>query len=135
MTNNPGTWPTLTFRDAEAAIGYLTTVVGFTESIVYRGTKDRAIDHAELLWPEGGGIMFGTDAGDARWSGTAGGPGTGTVYLASSDVEALHSRVTDAGWRVLRPLQQTDYGSTEFGFLDPEGNAWSVGSYQGHQAE
>lgn len=58
----------------------------------------------------------------------------GHRHLATSDVDAIHSRVRDAGWRILRPIQQTDYGSTEFGFLDPEGNAWSVGSYQGHQA-
>jgi len=32
---------------------------------------------------------------------------------------------------VLRPLAETDYGSTEFAFLDPEDNAWSVGSYRG----
>jgi len=134
MKQNPGTWPSLSYLDAEAAVGYLTSVVGFTESIVYRGGDGRAVGHAELLWPEGGGIMFGSDTGEARWSEKAGGPGRGTVYLATSDVDAIHSRVRDAGWRILRPIQQTDYGSTEFGFLDPEGNAWSVGSYQGHQA-
>lgn len=133
MTHNPGTWPSLSYRDADAAVDYLTTVVGFTESIVYRG-DERAVEHAELLWPEGGGIMFGTDTGSARWSGTAGGAGTGTVYLSTSDVEGLHGRIQKAGWQVLRTLQQTDYGSTEFGFLDPEGNAWSIGSYLGHQA-
>ena len=41
---------------------------------------------------------------------------------------ALAARVTAAGWKVLRQLNDTDYGSREFAFLDPEGNAWSVGT-------
>ncbi|MET3804126.1 putative glyoxalase superfamily protein PhnB [Nakamurella sp. UYEF19] len=133
MTNNPGTWPTLSYRDAPAAIGYLTGVLGFTESVVYPG-EDRAVSHAELLWPEGGGIMFGSDAGEKSWSGGAGGPGQGTVYLVTTDVAALHTRVQEAGWTISRPFAQTDYGSAEFGFHDPEGNAWSIGDYRGHQA-
>jgi uncharacterized glyoxalase superfamily protein PhnB len=35
---------------------------------------------------------------------------------------------------VLRPLNETDYGSREFAFTDPEGNAWSVGTYRGERA-
>ena len=129
-TTSPGTWPTLSYRDAEAAIGYLVDVVGFTVSVVHR-SADRPVAHAELRWPDGGGIMFGSDQGEQRWSGAAGAPGTATAYLSTDDVAGVASRVIEAGWRVLRPLAETDYGSTEFAFLDPEGNAWSVGSYRG----
>ncbi len=137
MTNTtgiqPGTWPTLAYRDAEAALRYLTEVVGFTESFVYRG-DDRDVGHAELLWPDGGGIMFGSVAKGEPWSGPAGGPGRGATYLSTGDIDALAARVTEAGWTVLRELRDTDYGSREFAFLDPEGNAWSVGTYRGAQA-
>ena len=34
-------------------------------------------------WPDGGGIMFGSEPAGGRWSGAAGGPGTGTAYLSS----------------------------------------------------
>ncbi|HEY5877896.1 MAG TPA: VOC family protein [Nakamurella sp.] len=132
----PGAWPTLSYRDAEAALRYLTEVIGFTESAVHRG-DERPIVHAELLWPDGGGIMFGSEPEDKPWSGSAGGPGTGTVYLSigSPDgVDGLAARVTAAGWTLLRELNETDYGSREFAFLDPEGNAWSVGTYRGAQA-
>ena len=129
-TTPPGTWPTLSYRDAEAAIGYLVDVVGFTVSVVHR-SADRPVAHAELRWPDGGGIMFGSDQGEQRWSGAAGAPGTATAYLSTDDVAGVAVRVTEAGWRVLRPLAETDYGSTEFAFLDPEGNTWSVGSYRG----
>lgn len=130
----PGAWPTLSYRDADAAVRYLTDIVGFTESVVHRGGTDRPIAHAELLWPDGGGIMFGSVPTDSPWSGRAGGPGTGTVYLSTDEVDALAGRVTGAGWTVLREPNDTEYGSREFAFLDPEGNAWSVGTYRGAQA-
>lgn len=129
-----GTWPSLSYLDAEAAIGYLVEVVGFTESAVYRSEGGaRAVDHAELLWPTGGGIMFGSDAGAGGWTG-ASRVGHGSMYLYTPEVAAVAERVARAGWRVLRPLQSTDYGSTEFAFADPEGNAFSVGTYAGHHA-
>jgi len=134
-TTNPGVWPTLTYRDAEAAVRYLVDVVGFTESVVHRGDADRPISHAELLWPDGGGIMFGSEPAEPRWSGSAGGPGTGTVYLSTDELDALAGRVSAAGWPVLREPTDTDYGSREFAFLDPEGNAWSVGTYRGAPPE
>jgi len=128
---HPGVWPSLSYRDADAALEYLVGVVGFTQAVVYRGDQDRPISHAELRWPDGGGIMFGSEPAGERWSQRAGGPGTATAYLFSTDVEGIAGRVTAAGWEVLRPLAETDYGSREFAFLDPEGNAWSVGTYPG----
>lgn len=129
----PGAWPTLSYRDAEAALHFLTEVVGFTESVVHRGGDERPIAHAELLWPDGGGIMVGSEP-EERWSGPAGAPGTGTIYLSvgsAPDLDALARRVTGAGWPLLREPADTDYGSREFAFTDPEGNAWSVGTYAG----
>ena len=134
-TRHPGVWPTFSYRDAEAALRYLIDVVGFTEAVVHRGDPDRPISHAELRWPDGGGIMFGSEPAGERWSKQTGGPGTGTAYLSTDDVADLADRVTRAGWEVLRPLAETDYGSREFAFLDPEGNAWSVGSYRGATVE
>ncbi|MET0965655.1 MAG: VOC family protein [Nakamurella sp.] len=129
----PGAWPTFSYRDAEAALRYLVDVVGFTESVVHRGDQARPISHAELLWPAGGGIMFGSVPPEEPWSGAAGKPGTSTAYLSTDDVAGVAARVTAAGWKVLRPLAETDYGSQEFAFADPEGNAWSIGTYRGAQ--
>lgn len=128
----PGAWITMQFSDAQAALGYLVDVVGFVEHIVHRGDGDRDIQHAELLWPPGGGMMIGSDAGEGRWSGPAGAPGSHTAYLATPEVEQVARRVADAGWRVIRPLAGAEnYDNREIAFLDPEGNAWSVGTYPG----
>lgn len=129
----PGVWPTLSYRDADAAISYLADVVGFVVSEVHRGDPDRPVEHAELLWPFGGGIMLGTDQPDGRWSGAVGGPGTSTAYLAApvSVVADVAGRVAGAGWTISQPLADTGYGAVGFTFLDPEGNAWNLGTYLG----
>ncbi|MEF2977828.1 VOC family protein [Subtercola sp. YIM 133946] len=127
----PGVWPTLRFTDAESALEWLVEVLGFTEHAVYRGDDERPIAHAELLWPEGGGIMIGSDAGEKSWSGAVGGPGSSSQYLSSAHTAAIFDRVVAAEWQVMRPLTEQDYGSLEFACLDPEGNAWSIGTYRG----
>ena len=52
----PQVWPTLRARDARGLIQFLVTAFGFTETVVY-ADGDR-VDHAELAWPEGGGVML-----------------------------------------------------------------------------
>ena len=127
---DPGAWPTLSYRDAEAALRYLVEVVGFTESAVMRGDADRPVAHAELLWPAGGGIMFGTaKKDDSPFSKRT--PGTASVYLVTDDPDRLYARATAAGAEVIRELNDTDYGSREFSVRDPEGNIWSFGTYAG----
>ena len=55
-----GLWPTLSFRDADAMIAWL-EAIGFTDPHVYRDEQDPTqVAHAEMRWPGGGGIMFGS---------------------------------------------------------------------------
>lgn len=127
----PGAWITINYSDANAAIDYLVRVVGFDEHVVHRSVNG-AVEHAELLWPPGGGIMLGTDRGGQRWSGLAGEPGTSTAYLVTDDPDAIYDRVTAEGWMILRELHdETTYTNREFACADPEGNAWSIGTYRG----
>ncbi|MTD13300.1 glyoxalase [Nakamurella sp. YIM 132087] len=132
-TERIGTWPALIYADAEAALTYLVEVVGFTESMVVRGDGDRPIMHAELRWPGGGGVMFGSTERGNDWTGRSR-VGDSSLYLVIDDPAVVAERVLAAGWQVVRPLQETDYGSKEFGFLDPEGNAFSIGTYAGAHA-
>jgi uncharacterized glyoxalase superfamily protein PhnB len=135
-TTPPGTWPTVSYRDADAALAFLADVLGFTAVTVHRGGPERPVTHAELRWPGGGGVMLGSEPVGGRWSGGAGAPGTSAVYLSTSvaGLDAVAARVRDAGWVVLRSLAETDYGAREMAVADPEGNAWSVGTYLGADA-
>ena len=56
--------------------------------------------------------------------------GSASVYLVVSDPDAHHDRAQKAGAKVVIPLRDEDYGSRGYTALDPEGNAWSFGTYR-----
>jgi uncharacterized glyoxalase superfamily protein PhnB len=128
-TNAPTVWPALTYKDAEAALAFLGDAFGFEEALVVRGDGDgRAIHHAEMKWPLGGGIMFGSPrppSEDVLPDGPV------SIYVVCDDPDALLERATKAGAEVILPLKDEDYGSRGFTARDPEGNVWTFGTYRG----
>ena len=54
---------------------------------------------------------------------------TCSVYVVVPDADAAYARAEAARATIVRPLQNTEYGSREFGVKDPEGHTWGVGSY------
>jgi uncharacterized glyoxalase superfamily protein PhnB len=129
--NEPTVWPILTYRDARAAIIFLRDAFGFEESAVYAREGDSSVvEHAEMRWPLGGGIMFGTASKDDSAFGTRL-PGNDSVYVVCDDPGGLFERATAAGAEVVRGLADEDYGSRGFTVRDPEGNLWSFGTYRG----
>ena len=89
-TPEPQVWPTLRARDARALIRFLVDAFGFEETVVY-GDGDR-VDHAQLSWPPGGGIMLGSvrEGGeDAHGQATPSQPGTFGAYVVTDDVDAV----------------------------------------------
>ncbi|GAA0809666.1 VOC family protein [Spirilliplanes yamanashiensis] len=124
----PQVWPTLRATDARALIRFLVDAFGFEVTVVY-GSDDR-VDHAELAWPPGGGIMLGSvrpGDGDA-WPLA---PGTFGAYVVTDRPDELCARAAAAGAEVLREPYDTGHGSREFAVRDPEGNLWSFGTYRG----
>jgi uncharacterized glyoxalase superfamily protein PhnB len=124
--------PALRYRDAHAAIDWLSKVFGFERHAVYEG-KDGTIGHAELTL-NGGMIMLGSAKDDEHAQryispNELGGTETRGVYIVVSDADAVHARAVAAGATILRPLENTEYGSREFAVRDPEGHSWSVGTY------
>ena len=130
-TPAPQVWPSLRARDARALIAFLVAAFGFEERVVYG--DDTTVQHAELVWPEGGGVMLGSRAGDASDADVTA-PGGSSAYVVTDHPDALHDRAVAAGATITRPLHDTDYGSRDFAARDPEGNLWSFGTYRGHPA-
>jgi uncharacterized glyoxalase superfamily protein PhnB len=132
MNNNQtSVWPILTYRDGRAAIAFLTKAFGFEERAVYAREDDPSvIEHAELRWPLGGGIMLGTAGKDDSPFGRRE-PGNDSVYVVCDDPDALFERATETAAEVVRGLRDEDYGSRGFTVRDPEGNLWSFGTYAG----
>jgi uncharacterized glyoxalase superfamily protein PhnB len=124
----PTVWPSLRATDARALIRFLVDAFGFEETVVY-GDGDR-VDHAQLDWPLGGGVMLGSaDRGpDDQWALK---PGSFGAYVVVDDADALYERAVKGGAEITEGLNDTDYGSRGFAARDPEGNRWSFGTYRG----
>ena len=127
----PQVWHTLRANDARALIRFLVDVLGFEETVVH-GDGD-SVDHAQLDWPAGGGIMLGSvrPADGDQWPVP---PGTAAAYIVAesdADIDALHERATAADTDITTTPHRTDYGSYDLALRDPEGNRWSFGTYRG----
>ena len=125
----PQVWPTLRARDARALIRFLVDAFGFEETVVY-GEGER-VDHAQLSWPPGGGIMLGSVRDSGEGGDTPSPPGTFGAYVVTDDVDAVYERARAAGAEIIAAPHDTDYGSHDFAARDPEGNRWSFGTYRG----
>jgi uncharacterized glyoxalase superfamily protein PhnB len=126
---NTNIFPTLRYRDADAAIEWLKDVFGFEEKAAHRGA-DGVVHHAELRLGDGLIMLgqhrpdgfFGNAEPDADASPAA-------IYVVLEDVDAHHARAVEKGADVFRDLVDQDYGSREYAARDLEGNRWSFGTY------
>ncbi len=95
--------PAIRYRDAPAAIEFLCRVIGFEKHLVAPG-PDNTVSHAQLAL--GGGMLM------------LGSADNGSDYGAR-----------EAGWTIVIPIEDEDYGGRGFSCLDPEGRLWNVGTY------
>ncbi|MGW5359767.1 VOC family protein [Actinopolymorpha pittospori] len=128
-TPTPTVWAGLSYVDAPSAIRFLVDVLGFTETLVVPGENGREIVHAELRWPEGGGVMLGSHDEANELMPTK--PGMSSVYVVTDDPDRVHERCVAAGAEIAREMREEDYGSRGFVVRDPEGGVWSFGTYRG----
>ena len=130
-TQQKTVWPTLVYDDARGAIRFLLDTFGFEERITVPDEGDPSVVvHAQLRWPEGGGVMLSTAGREGNvFSQRA--TGSGAVYVVTDDPDSLYARATAAGLPVVQEIQDEDYGGRGFSVRDPEGNLWSFGSYRG----
>ncbi|MEV4824435.1 VOC family protein [Micromonospora sp. NPDC049274] len=127
MSRGPEVIPTLRYRDAPAAIGWLVDVVGFRAELVVPGPDD-SISHAQLTWGNGMVMLASqTDGSDGRLVLDS---GPASTYVVLDDVAAHYERVVAAGAEVVQKLRDEDYGGQGYSVRDAEGNLWSFGSYR-----
>jgi len=124
--------PALRYRDAQAAIEWLCNIIGFERHAVFPG-ENGMIAHAELTL-DGGMIMLGSERDDEfgrgfKSPGELGGVETRSAYVTVPDADAVYARAVAAGATIVRPIEDTHYGSRDFTVKDPEGHSWSVGTY------
>jgi uncharacterized glyoxalase superfamily protein PhnB len=100
--------PALRYDDAKAAIDFLERAFGFHRKEVHEN-GDGSVLHAELTSGRGMVMIGSTGQGDKQFD-----TGRALLYVIVADPDALCDM---------------DYGSREFSARDPEGNAWSFGTY------
>ncbi len=120
----PQFYPSLSYRDALAAIAFLKDAFGFEEMAVYtgEGPDARQVEHAELRFGTGI-LMMGSPRPDDAWTKQR------TPYVYVADVDAHCTRARAAGAKVTMEPHDNDYGGRGYAVEDCEGNAWSFGSY------
>ncbi|MDV3221907.1 VOC family protein [Intrasporangium sp.] len=119
-------WSGISYDDAMAAREWL-RALGFEEGILV--ADDGVVTHSEMVWPEGGRVMVHSREKEDDMFGTP--RGGSSVYVVVDDPESVWERAQALGARVLRPMEDTDYGSSGFSVADAEGNRWSFGTYAG----
>ena len=120
-------FPMLAYRDAPAALEFLTTAFGFEETMRMEG-ENGTIAHAEL---EMGGqrLMLATawrDAGMAPPKELAG--IASQLMVQVDDVDAHFRRALEAGATVIDQPADQEYGERTYRATDPEGHRWIFGS-------
>lgn len=132
MTDNgkqPCIYPALSYDDAAAAIDWLEKAFGFRTVMNVPG-ENGSIVHAELaIGPAV--IMLGSSKPDFGWISPRDLPAVNqTLYVAVDDVDAHYERAKAAGAEITREINDTEYGSREYGAKDVEGHHWSFGTYR-----
>jgi uncharacterized glyoxalase superfamily protein PhnB len=124
--------PTLSYRDAHAAIEFLQAAFEFERHAVYEG-DDGTVHHAELRFGSGM-VMLGSASNERpEWpvkSPAETGAPTGGIYVIVDDPDAHFARAKAAGAEILQELRDEDYGSRGYSARDPEGYVWSFGTYR-----
>ncbi|WP_158021339.1 VOC family protein [Mycolicibacterium chubuense] len=116
------------YRDPEAAVGWISDVLGFHVVRTYR--DGGLLAHAELrrgdavvcVQRDDRGYEVPEPKGDCVGSGLY-------VVLDAAEVDAVHERATTAGTTVLIAPETTRWGNFRIELLDPEGRQWSIGTY------
>lgn len=124
--------PALHYRDAPAAMEWLSGVLGFERHAAYEN-PDGSIAHAEMTLG-GGMIMLGSQregeqSSRLRSPSQIGELETGSIYVIVPDADPVYARARSRGCTIVREIGSTDYGSREFAVRDPEGHTWTVGTY------
>ncbi len=130
----PGLWPTLAYHDAPSAIRFLVDAFGFRTGVVHEGPGGDSVAHAELRWPEGGGVMV--HSAESRMSSLAEitphfpprhYPAF-AIHVDTRDPDSVYARALAADARIVRELADSPHGPRGFVAADPEGVFWSFGT-------
>jgi uncharacterized glyoxalase superfamily protein PhnB len=117
-------YPSLTYRDVEAALAFLTEAFGLEVDEIGRDASG-AVRNASLRLGEGR-VLVQRDLPEELHGSHL---GQGWVYVSVADSDAHFARARAAGAQVLGdPHDSFDGTLRGYSARDPEGNLWSFGT-------
>jgi uncharacterized glyoxalase superfamily protein PhnB len=133
IMNGPTVTPSVAYNNPRRGIKWLTDVLGLRQKSLYE-TPDGQVAFAKLVWRTGIVFVSGRPPADNPWSKM----GIASISLVAENAEAVgkaFQRAKSAGADVVRELHVAKTpafpdGSTQFDLRDPEGNLWTVGTFQ-----
>jgi uncharacterized glyoxalase superfamily protein PhnB len=127
MTPRSRLFPCLRYRNPKAAIDFLVSAFGFSIHAVHEA-PDGSIAHAEIRLGDGI-VMIGALDAEAVAAGRTVSGGVASIYACIPYVDGHHDKAAAAGAVIIRPPEDTAYGSREYSCRDLEGYEWHFGSY------
>jgi uncharacterized glyoxalase superfamily protein PhnB len=136
MRNNMskyGAIPAMSYKDANAAVDFLTNAFGFKEHFVYRDEQNM-VHHAELSLGNAM-VMIGPQRKESEFGKMTGTPAqanglnTQTAYIIIDEVDNHYKNAKAHGAKIVMDIKDEDYGGRGYSCKDPEGYIWSFGSY------
>ena len=124
--------PSLRYRNAPAAIEWLSRVFGFQKNLVVPDDSG-GIAHAQLSFADG--MMMLGSVRDNEWGrfikqpDEIGSAATQSIYLVVPDADVIYERAKNAGAEILIPVRDEEYGGRSFSCRDLEGHLWTIGTY------
>ncbi|MDU9003768.1 VOC family protein [Sedimentitalea todarodis] len=123
--------PATRYRDCEAALAFVTNVLGLVEHAVYRDDAG-SIVHAQIRL--GRGLMMFGPPNDGSFDDVMTDPAlaggvTTSIYVVVDDLAVRYAQVVAAGAEIVMPLEDQSYGGASFSLRDPEGHIWTLGDY------
>lgn len=122
----------LRYKDANAAIEFLTKAFGFTEVVAYRNDEG-VVEHAQLDF-RGTSIMLGQRR-EGEYDEITADVHASALYVVVEDTDAHCAQARAGGAQIVKQPYEQDYGSRDYTAKDPEGNVWTFGTYAGAAAE
>jgi len=132
-TNGPTLTPSVVYDNPRRGIEWLTGVLGLRSKSLYE-MPDGQIAFAELVWRTGIVFVSGRPPSENPWSKV----GIASIALVAENADVVRKAYEYAcskGADVVRPIHVARTpafpdGSTQFDLRDPEGNLWTLGTFQ-----
>ncbi len=127
----PALWPSLSYRDAVAAVRFLVDALGFETVASHPGEGPGVINQAVLRWRDGGIVTVHTAAPDTTSFADLGTRCPVGIYLYTDDPDGTYERALAAGAEPGGGPEDSPHGTRDATVVDPEGCRWSFGNYRG----